>query len=131
MARCQRQVRASNIARSQTLPSQFAPVRTLYRGCCCRSDLRRCEVSSHGEYVEPDLEIVLGLIAPRGSKIFRAVEVIIILVEVTRVTADCLIPGGNVTGREQVPGVLGNHVAQLTPRLNERGIDPRLRTRMS
>jgi hypothetical protein len=59
-----------------------------------------------------------------------AVEVVI-LFEVSRVTTDCLVPHGNVAGREEMPSVLGNHGAQLVPRLDERGIDSRLHTRMS
>jgi hypothetical protein len=57
----------------------------------------------------PDLPLMGHLVA---------VEVVI-LFEVARVTADCLVPHSDVAGREEMPGVLGNHVAQLAPRLDE------------
>ena len=77
-----------------------------------KQDVRRCAQSVTDE---PFLNRLLPFVA--------AVEVVItILVEVTRVTANCFVPRGNVTGREQMPVVLGHHVAQLAPRLDERGI---------
>jgi hypothetical protein len=41
-------------------------------------------------------------VALAGSELFLAVEVVI-LVEATHVTADRLVPCGNVAGREQMP----------------------------
>src|SRR5437763_17025930 len=43
-----------------------------------------------------------------------------------RMTAHCRLPRGNLGRREQMSIVVGDHIAQLAPRLDQRGIDPRL-----
>jgi hypothetical protein len=54
-----------------------------------------------------------------------------LIADIIRMTASCRLSRENITRREQMPVIFGDHIAQLAPRLDERGIDTFLPTSSS